>query len=146
MIMKKSRLIRAGIAAAIVLTLPALATADGDKCKNVRFRITNEHATHKTILITAVSYHDVVNNKDVTKGLKNLECDYQKTCLTDDKDLSDVEGTDIKNIRFEFKSKEGDGDWSDKKMSGSFNATNSAECKADRTYGPPPKGFVIGGD
>jgi hypothetical protein len=143
--MKTSGLIKAAVAALCTLAAPGLALADKDKCRNVRFRLTNEHATHKPILVTSVTYHDVVNNKQVTKGLKNFECAYLQTCLTSEKDLVDIEGNDIKKIRFEFKYTERDDGWSSPVTSKSFNAENSAECKADRIYGPPPKGFVIGG-
>ena len=143
--MKSSGIIKAGVVALCVLALPGLSLADSDECKKVRFRVTNEHVNHKKILITSVSYFDIVNNKKVTKGLKNFECNYQQTCLTSEKDLVDVEGNDIKNIKFEYKKKEGDGDWSDPLQTKAFDPENNAECKADRIYGPPPKGFVIQG-
>jgi len=143
--MKTSGLIKAGVAALCVLALPGISLADKDKCKGVRFRLTNEHVSHKKILITSVSYHDVVNNKKVTKGLKNFECNYQETCLTPEKNLLDVEGNDINNIRFEYKRREKDNQWSKPETTQPFDAVNNAECKADRIYGAPPKGFVIEG-
>jgi len=142
--MNKSTMIKASLAAALVMAISGAASADNDKCTNVRFRLTNEHVSGKRILITAVKYHDVVNNKQVTKGVANFECKFQETCLTNEKDLKDVEGTNINNIRFIFKRKEADGDWSDTQTSKSFDA-NNATCKADRIYGPAPKGFVITG-
>ena len=142
--MKFPRLLNAAVAAALVLSLPGLAAADNDKCKDVRFRITNEHSTGKMIKITGVKYDDVVNNKTVTKDLAELECAIHATCLTSDKDLRDVEGSNIKNIHFIFRYKEADGDWSDKVTSKGFDSDNKT-CKADKIYGPAPAGFVIGG-
>jgi|KBSSwiStaDraftv2_1062776.scaffolds.fasta_scaffold340221_3 hypothetical protein len=142
--MNKSTLLKGALAAALVITLPGLSSADNDKCRNVRFRVTNEHSTGKKILITAVKYHDVVNNKQVTKGIANVECKIHETCYTSEKDLKDVEGTNINNIRFVYKYKEQDTDWSDEVTSKAFDP-NNASCRADRTYGPEPQGFVITG-
>jgi hypothetical protein len=142
--MNRFTLLKASLAAGLMLALSGTATADNDKCKNVRFRLTNEHTTGKRILITAVKYHDVVNNKQVTKGLANFECKIHETCLTNEKDLVDVEGTNINNIRFVYKYKEDDKDWSDPETSKAFDA-NNATCRADRIYGPSPQGFVITG-
>ena len=142
--MKNSNFFRAAIAAAVILALPGISAADNDKCKDVRFRVTNEHSTGKKIKITGVNYHDVVNNKDVTKDLAEVECAIHATCLTSDKDLHDVEGTNIKDIQFVFRYKENDGDWSDKVKSKAFEP-NDKTCRADRIYGPAPDGFVIGG-
>ena len=142
--MNKSTTIRAALAAALVMSISGAASADNDKCRNVRFRVTNEHSTGKKILITAVKYHDVVNNKQVTKGIANVECKIHETCYTSEKDLKDVEGTNINNIRFVYKYKELDSDWSDEVTSKAFDA-NNATCRADRIYGPAPTGFVITG-
>ena len=138
---RKSRMM---IAATLLVTASGLALADNDRCKNVRFRVTNEHSTGKVIKITGVTYDDLVNNKTVTKDLAALECDIHATCVTSDKDLHDVEGNNIKNIHFVFRYKEHDGDWSDKVKSKGFDPEKK-ECRADRIYGAAPTGFVIGG-
>jgi len=142
--MNKSTMIRATLAAVLVMAISGAASADNDKCQRVRFRLTNEHSSGKRILVTAVSYHDVVNNKIVTKGLANFECKIHETCLTNEKDLTDVEGTKINNIRFIIRELEDDGDWEDAHSTRAFDADN-ATCRADRIYGPGNKGFVITG-
>jgi hypothetical protein len=56
----------------------------------------------------------------------------------------DVEGNNIKNIRFVYKYREKDDDWSDNTRTKTFGAQHE-DCRADRVYGPGTRGFVIGG-
>jgi hypothetical protein len=141
--MKYQKILAAAIAAAAI-GLPMIASADNDACKNVRFKFTNNHPTERAIQVTGVEYEDVVNNKKVSRKLTPVDCAFQATCVTGAEDLRDVEGNNIKNIRFVYKYRERDKDWSDNTRTATFEATHK-ECRADRIYGPGARGFVIGG-
>jgi hypothetical protein len=140
--MKINKLIGAAVVSALV-GIGNIAAADDDKCNNVRFKFTNNHATEKGIVVTGVQYDDVVNNKAVVRKLADVRCAYRATCVTGASDLRDVEGNNIKNIRLIYKYQERDGDLSDKKRTDAFTPAH-LECRADRIYGPGERGFVIG--
>jgi hypothetical protein len=142
-IMKYGRILAAALTAAAV-ALPLIASADNDRCKNVRFKVTNNHPTERAIQLTGVEYEDIVNNKKVSRQLTPVDCAYRATCITGPEDLRDVEGNNIKNIRFVYKYREKDDDWSDNTRTKTFEAQHK-ECRADRVYGPGARGFVIGG-
>ncbi|HPF24998.1 MAG TPA: hypothetical protein P5528_02320 [Steroidobacteraceae bacterium] len=127
-----------------ICVLPALASADNDRCTNVRFKFTNNHPTERAITVTGIEYEDLVNNRKVSRRVGRVSCAYGETCLTGATDLRDVEGNNIKNVRFVYKYKERDDDWSDNTRTEPFDLVHK-ECRADRVYGPGPKGFVIGG-
>jgi hypothetical protein len=138
--------IRKLIGATMVVALVGLSTtaaADDDRCKSVRFKFTNNHATESGIVVTGVEYEDVVNNKTVVRKLQDVKCAYRATCVTGAEDLRDIEGNKLKNVRLVYKYRERDGDMSDKKRTDAFTPTH-LECRADRIYGPGERGFVIG--
>jgi len=142
--MKSSKLI-AAVVATVLVGGSTVSLADNDKCKGVRFRITNQHPTKDVIKIIGVKYHNVVNNKDVTVNLaQTIECQYNVPCTTKPEDLKDIEGTAMKHIHFVFRYTEHDGDASDPVISKEFEPDNT-DCRADRVYGKGPLGFVIGG-
>jgi len=131
------------IVAIALCVLPVLAFADNDLCNNVRFKFTNSHPTERAIAVTGIEYEDVVNNRQVSRNIARVVCNYGDTCLTDAKSLKDVEGNAIKGVRLVYKYKERDKDWSDKTRTEAFDPEHK-ECRADRVYGPGPRGFVIG--
>lgn len=140
--MNRTKLITA-IAAALVAGAPLVASADNDKCRNIKFKFTNEHPTNKRILIMGISYRNVVNNRtDSVTFTIPKECPAGDTCTTQGWDLRDVEGENINKIRFTLRYTENDGGMSSDAYSKEFSP-NHKECRADRVYGPGNKGFVI---
>jgi len=141
--MKSSKLI-AAVIGTVLAGGSTLSLADNDLCREIQFRITNQHPTSKPITIVAVKYLNVANNKDVTVDLaRPFACEFGKTCLTRKEDLRDIEGTAMKHIRIVYSYVERDGDLSDKVVSREYEVDDK-DCRADRIYGKKPLGFVIG--
>lgn len=143
--MKLSQYILAGTAAVLVVGVSPAALAADDLCKNVSFRFSNDHRDRRAIKVIKVQYHNVVNDRNPTVELTATECNFGATCTTPGVDLKDVEGNNIKDIKFEYRYKERDGDWSDRTMLGAGPYSDSRkECRANKTYGQNAP-FVITG-
>lgn len=133
----KSRFLLSMLAVAIGAATAQPARADDDACRRVSFRFTNDHETRREIKVIEVQYRNVVNNRNPTVDVTDVECAYGATCSTAPIDLRDVEGNKIDNIRFVYRYREQDGDWSDRtsRGAGPFD-DKQKECRADRSYGP----------
>jgi hypothetical protein len=133
----KSRLMLSMLALAIGAATALPARADDDACRRVSFRFTNDHETRRAIKVVEVQYRNVVNNRNPTVDVTDVECAFGATCSTAPIDLRDVEGNKIDNIRFVYRYREQDGDWSDKtsRGAGPYDGKHK-ECRADRSYGP----------
>lgn len=116
------------------------ASAGNDLCRNVHFQFANKHQTGKTIRVEGVEYLNVVNNRRVTVSFVPVDCDYDKTCVVPREpytlDLKDVEGDDIKDIRFIYREKDRQGNFMEPWSRGAGPFTDRhKECRADRIYG-----------
>jgi len=132
-------LLAAGLVA--VVASPRAVAGNDDQCRNIHFQFVNQHQTGKTIRVEGVEYLNVVNNRRVTVSFVPLDCDYNATCRVPKGgwpglDLKDIEGNDIKDIKFVYREKDRQGNfmepWS--RGAGPFNDRHK-ECRADRTYG-----------
>lgn len=138
----KSSLLPALSAAILAVLVAAPASAGDDKCKGVFFRFTNDHKEQREIRVTKVQYLNVVNDRTPTLDVPNVICSYGATCRTQALDLKDVEGENIKDIKFQYQYRVRDGQggfsaWSDPTSlgAGPFDPEKK-ECRANRTYGP----------
>lgn len=134
----KSPLLLSAIACAFATAvLPQAALADNDQCRNVSFRFTNNHQTHRDIKVVQVRYHNVVNDTRPTVNVANVVCAYGQTCTTPGIDLRDVEGNNIKDITFIYREKDRQGNWMEpwSRGAGPFDPQNK-QCRANRDYGP----------
>lgn len=76
--MKCGKTLAAAITAAAI-ALPLIASADNDRCKKVRFKVTNNHSTERAIQLTGVEYEDIVNSKKVSRQRTPVDCAYRAT-------------------------------------------------------------------
>lgn len=125
---------------AILATAPA--SAGEDLCKGVFFKFTNDHKEQREIRVTKVQYLNVINDRTPTLDVPNVICSPGSTCRTQALDLKDVEGENIKDIKFEYQYRVRDGQggfsaWSNPTSlgAGPFDPQKK-ECRANRTYGP----------
>lgn len=132
-----TRFLLSMLAVAIGAVAAQPARADDDACRRVSFRFTNDHESRRPIKVVEVQYRNLVNNRNPTVDVTDIECAYGATCSTAPVDLRDVEGNKIDNIKFVYRYREQDGDWSDKtsRGAGPFDGKHK-ECRADRSYGP----------
>lgn len=137
----KSALLFPLFAAALYAAASApVGAANNDLCRNVHFQFVNKHQTGKTIRVEGVEYLNVVNNRRVTVSFVPVDCDFNQTCVVPRApytvDLKDIEGNDVKDIRFVYREQDRQNNfmepWS--RGAGPFNDRHR-ECRADRTYG-----------
>ena len=139
--MKASKLLSVMVAGLVTSAAPTLSFAGDDLCKNVSFKFTNNQTvlgkTNGKIKVTKVQYHNVVNDRKPTVDVTDTVCNFGATCSTPGIDLKDVEGNSIKDIKFEYRYQEDDGQYSLPTMqgAGAFNDAHK-ECRANRSYGP----------
>jgi hypothetical protein len=130
------------LSAAILAVVSAAPASANDECRGVQFSFTNDHKEQREIKVTKVTYLNVVNDRTPTIEVPNVVCAYGATCRTQPVDLKDVEGNNIKDIKFEYQHRVRDGQggfsaWSNPTLlgAGPFDPQNK-ECRANRTYGP----------
>ena len=112
-----------------------------DDCKNVKFKVKNSHKSNRAIKLLKVEFFDKGDGKWRTEDLANLDCAQGETCTTKGDNLTDVEAEKITKIRFQYRYKEADGDWSKPVESKIKDVQGDSTCNANKTYGP----FTIAG-
>ncbi len=110
------------------------AQALGGACKNVHFSFKNVHKDGRSIKVVKVKYYDKGDGKWRTEDVKDEECAINATCKTDGDDLSNMENDDMTKLRFIYRAKEADGDWS-AEIEGGDKEPSDPRCTANRTYG-----------
>lgn len=105
-------------------------------CKNVKFKVKNNHKDKRAIKLLKVKFYDKGDGKWRTEDLANLECAYNDTCKTAGDNLTDVEAEKISKVRFVYRYKEADKDWSDEVESGNKDVSGDETCNANKVYGP----------
>jgi hypothetical protein len=108
----------------------------GDACKNVKFKVKNQHNSGGQIEIRQVEYFNKANGKWQVEDIPNQVINQGATFTTNGDDLKDSEGEQITKIKYRYKYKPtGAGaNWSDEIVSNEF-VPSSPVCNAGRTYG-----------
>jgi hypothetical protein len=108
----------------------------GDACKNVKFKVKNQHNSGGQIEIRQVEYFNKANGKWQVEDIPNQVINQGATFTTNGDDLRDSEGEQITKIKYRYKYKPtGAGaNWSDEIVSNEF-VPSSPVCNAGRTYG-----------
>ena len=135
-----------GIFMAMTLFVGGTVVAQADQlCKNIKFEFKNSHNSGRSVKVVNVEYFDKEDNKWRTENVKDTECSHNATCTTGKEDLEYVGNEDITKVKFHFKYREADGDWSDKVIGG-VKKPQYPYCKADKTFRKSPgQPFVIFG-
>jgi hypothetical protein len=117
-------------------TVKAAAPMFGDACKNVKFKVKNQHNSGGQIEIRQVEYYNKANGKWQVEDIPNQVINQGATFTTNGDDLKDSEGEQITKIKYRYKYKPtGAGaNWSDEIVSSEFVPSNPV-CNAGRTYG-----------
>lgn len=116
-----------------VLATPALA---GDACKNVKFKVTNNHFEGREIEIRQVKFRNPHNGGQVqTEDVKNKTCNHGLTCTTNGDNLSNADKVDLDDIQVVFRYREHDGGWSKEFLTQPFTPA-LRKCKEGKEYGP----------
>jgi len=131
----------AGLSAGSALTYAPPAQAGNDLCKNVSFEFTNSHSEGRSIKVEKVEYRDKGDGVWRTADVTDTECAINATCKTPGHDLIDMEQEKLPKVRFIFRYREKDGDWSDRVISAEKATATPNTCNANKTYA----GFVIKG-
>jgi hypothetical protein len=108
----------------------------GDTCKNVKFKVKNQHNSGGQIEIRQVEYYNKANGQWQVEDIPNQVINQGATFTTNGDDLRDSEGEQITKIKYRYKYKPtGAGaNWSDEIVSNEF-VPSSPVCNAGRTYG-----------
>lgn len=108
----------------------------GDACKNVKFKVTNNHSKNGDIEIRGVEYFNKANGKWQTEDLPNVVVGQDRTVTTGGDDLKDSEGEDLTKFKFIYRWKANgrEANWSGEVKSKEFVPDNPT-CNANRTYG-----------
>lgn len=131
--MKSSKLLVSFLAAAglAAAATPALA----DTCKDVKFKVTNNHFEKNDIEIRKIKYFNPHTGNTHTEDVKNLVCKYGATCTTGGDNLANAKNVDLNSIQVVFKYREHDNDWSDEFQTRAF-VPAYRKCTEGKTYGP----------
>ena len=113
----------------------AAAPAIADSCKDVKFKVTNNHVEGRDIEILKVKYFNPHTTSTRTESVKNLVCKHGSTCTTSGDNLADAKNVDLNSIQVVFKFRERDGDWSDEFQTQPF-VPAFRKCTEGKTYGP----------
>jgi len=119
-------------AAAAALAQPAVA----DTCKNVKFKVTNNHAEGRQIEIRKVKYYNPHTRRTHTEDVKNMRCAHGGTCTTGGDNLGDALNVDLNDIQVVFVYEERDGQWSREFQTQPFKPTYRKCTNSDKVYGP----------
>ncbi|GAB4480050.1 MAG: hypothetical protein OHK0044_27860 [Burkholderiaceae bacterium] len=129
--MKHSRLLLASLVSTLAAA-PALA----DTCKDVKFKVTNNHFEGRDIEIRKVKYYNPHTRKTETEDVKNLVCKPGATCTTDGDNLANALNVDLNSIQVEFVYREHDGQWSKPFLTQPFVPAYRKCTNDGKTYGP----------
>jgi hypothetical protein len=131
--MKPSKLLFAFVAAAgfAAAATPAFA----DTCKDVKFKVSNNHFEGREIEIRKVKYFNPHTGNTHTEDVKNLECRHGATCTTNGDNLANAKNVDLNSIQVVFKYREHDGGWSKEFQTQKF-VPALRKCTEGKTYGP----------
>jgi len=129
----KQAMLLSMLSAAILVTAAGPAAADA--CKDVKFKVTNNHVEGRDIEILKVKYFNPHTSSTHTEGVKNLVCKQGSTCTTSGDNLTDAKNVDLNSIQVVFKFRERDGDWSDEFQTQPF-VPAYRKCTEGKTYGP----------
>jgi hypothetical protein len=155
------------LAAAFGATAP-LPTFAGDACRNVKFKVTNNHSSGKTIIVKRVKYFNKADGRWRTEVVnqnfslsvddplwaeigplgpldKNpgLICKHGRECTTGGDNLSDAEGEPLTKFRFIY-IYDAAGKWSGEVESADKEPANPT-CNANKTYSGGKAGWEISG-
>ncbi len=119
---------------AVVLAAVA-GPAAADACKDVKFKVTNNHVEGRDIEIRKIKYYNPHTTSTNTEDVKNLVCKHGSTCTTSGDNLTDAKNVDLNSIQVVFKFRERDGDWSDEFQTQPF-VPAYRKCTEGKTYGP----------
>jgi hypothetical protein len=115
------------------LAAPASAV---DACKDVKFKVTNQHVEGREIEVRRVLFTNPHNGgAEQSEDLKNLVCKFGSTCTTDGDDLGNANKVDLRGIKVVFSYRERDGQWSQEFVTQPFTP-GIPKCSEGRTYGP----------
>jgi hypothetical protein len=131
--MKPSPLFLATIAAAGLAA--AAGPAFADTCKDVKFKVTNNHFEGRDIEIRKVKYYNPHTTSTHTEDVKNLVCKPGSTCTTNGDNLANAKNIDLNSIQVVFSYREHDGQWSKEFVTQKFVPTYR-KCTEGKTYGP----------
>lgn len=131
---KTTTLCAALAAGATLFVQPAVHAADA--CKDVKFKVTNQHAEGREIEIRKVRFTNPHNGgQEQTENVKNLVCKFGVTCTTDGDDLKNAAKVDLRAIKIIFAYRERDGQWSREFITQPFSPAYP-KCTEKKTYGP----------
>ena len=118
-------------ALAVAASAPALA----DSCKDVKFKVTNNHAEGRDIEIRKVKYYNPHTTSTKTEDVKNLVCKHGSTCITAGDNLANAKNIDLNSIQIVFSFRERDGDWSKEFVTQKY-VPALRKCTEGKSYGP----------
>ena len=113
----------------------AASPAFADACKDVKFKVTNNHVEGRDIEIIKVKYFNPHTTGTRTEGVKNLTCKIGSTCTTSGDNLADAKNVDLNSIQVVFRYRERDGDLSKEFQTQPF-VPEYRKCTEGKTYGP----------
>jgi hypothetical protein len=86
-----------------ITVLAALATASApafaDTCKDVKFKVTNNHSEGREIEIRKVKYFNPHTGRTHTEDVGNLMCSHGGTCTTRGDNIANAKNVDLNSIR-----------------------------------------------
>lgn len=121
------------LALAVLAAAPA---AWADTCKDVKFKVTNQHAEGRQIEIRKVKYYNPHTRRTHTEDVQNMRCAHGGTCTTRGDNLADALNVDLNDIQIVFAYQERDGDWSRDFQTQPFKPTYRKCTNSGKVYGP----------
>ena len=110
------------------------APASADTCKDVKFKVTNNHSEGREIQIRKVKYFNPHTSSTQTEDVGNLMCNHGSTCTTRGDNLANAKNVDLNSIQVVFKYRERDGQMSKEFQTQAF-VPAYRKCTEGKTYG-----------
>ena len=105
-------------------------------CKDVKFKVTNNHFEGRDIEIRSVKFRNPHRNGKVqSEDVKNKVCKPSATCTTDGDNLANAAKVDLYDIQVVFRHKNHDTTWSKEFITQPFTPSYR-KCTDGKQYGP----------
>jgi hypothetical protein len=124
-----------GAAMSALLAIVATPAVAADACKNVVFKVTNDHFEGREIEIRKVKFRNPHNGGEQTEDVKNKVCKHGDTCSTSGDNLGNADKVDLNDIKVVFRYREHDGGWSREFVTQPFTPS-IRKCHDGKQYGP----------
>lgn len=118
------------------LALTGAQSAMAGICKDVTFKVTNDHFEEREIEIRQIDFRNPHEGGRIqSESVRNVVCRYGATCSTAGDNLANADKVDLYDLQAVFRHRNHDGTWSREFITQPFTPVYR-KCKEGKQYGP----------